>query len=151
MMPDLMHQHMRHDHAERVVLLRPEIEDRTPVEPDHVGELPGLHARRPLREAASAKQAEKVELRLTLHFVEGLLVGEILDADDDAVAEGAKLPRQLGEGVLRHQVELFEGRRTRARPVDGVFRSHLNLPFASFFVRIRSGPALTRALPGGGA
>ena len=45
MMADLVNQHMGDDRAERVLALAPEIEQRTAIEPDHVGQRAGL--RRP--------------------------------------------------------------------------------------------------------
>src|SRR3954471_22747158 len=79
-MADLVHQHMRDDRAERLVMLRPVIEDRTPVEPDHV--------RHVCRRAFGAKwqpdtlkQAEDVELALQAHGVEDVVGGKIVDPD----------------------------------------------------------------------
>src|SRR3954462_5495002 len=91
-MADLVHQHMRDDRAERLVMLRPVIEDRTPVEPDHV--------RHVCRRAFGAKwqpdtlkQAEDVELALQAHGVEGVVGGKIVDPDHQVSAQRAECLR----------------------------------------------------------
>ena len=61
MMPDLVHQHMRDDGAERLVVLGPIVEDRAAVEPDHVGHLGG-RALGAKRQSDPLEQAENVEL-----------------------------------------------------------------------------------------
>ena len=41
-MADLMHEHMGHDCAERILAFAPEIEKRPAIEPDHVGQFAGF-------------------------------------------------------------------------------------------------------------
>src|SRR6185295_16486337 len=73
MMPDLVHQHMGDDRAERIVVLGPVIEDRAAVEPDHVWH---LHRRafRAERQPDAMKQPEDVELAAQPHPVEHLVL-----------------------------------------------------------------------------
>ena len=56
-------------------------------------------------QSRAAEQAEQVELRLALHLVQRLLVGEILDADDEALAQGAEL---LGRRAKARSAMLLE-------------------------------------------
>src|SRR5438552_2389260 len=69
MVADLVHEHMGHDRAERLVVLRPVEQDWHAIEPHHVGH---LH-RRAFRlewQAHALEQAEQVVLRLRLELVE---------------------------------------------------------------------------------
>ena len=97
MMADFMHENMGDDGAKRFFVLRPEVEDRAAVEPHHVWKLPGRRGRLGLGAAAAAKQAQQVEFAGTVHLVERFIVGKILDADHNAVAEAAEVFRQGGE------------------------------------------------------
>src|SRR6185436_14304272 len=100
MMPDLVHQHVRHERAQRLLMLGPIVEDRPAIEPDHVRELPG-HERRPaLREAYAAEQPEEIERAVEAHLAQRLVVGELLDPDDDAFAQTAEARRQPRESRL---------------------------------------------------
>src|SRR5208283_225682 len=94
MMADFMHEDMGDDGAERLLVLRPEVEDRAAVEPDHVGKLSG--PRLGLGAAAAAKQAQNVEFALAVHFIERFIVGKILDPNHNALAEAAEFLRQGG-------------------------------------------------------
>src|ERR1019366_4642261 len=64
MVADLVHEDMGHDRAERVLALAPEVEQRAAIEPDHVGQRAGLLDCGTMRQAATAEQAEQVELAL---------------------------------------------------------------------------------------
>src|SRR5215207_8310740 len=86
MMPDLVHQHVRYERAQRLLMLGPIVEDRAPIEPDHVRELPGHERRAALRQADAAEQPEEIERAVEAHLAQSLVVGKLLDPDDDAVA-----------------------------------------------------------------
>jgi len=93
MMADFMHENMGDDGAERLVVFRPKVEDWAAVEPHHVWKLSGHRGRRGLGAAAAAKQAQQVEFASAIHLVERFVVGKILDADHNAVAEAAEVFR----------------------------------------------------------
>jgi hypothetical protein len=78
MMTDLMHQHMCDDRTQRFIMLCPVIENWATVEPDHIGQLPGLRHRSILRQANAAKQAEQIKGCLGFHFAQGLILGKII-------------------------------------------------------------------------
>src|ERR1051326_1858477 len=88
-MPDLMHQDMGDNRAERFVMLGPIVEDGPAVEPDHI-----RHMRRRTfgteRQADALEQAEDIELAAQTHFVEHLVGWEILDLDHEVGAERAE-------------------------------------------------------------
>ena len=67
--------------------------------------------------ATAAKQTQKVEFALAVHFVERLVVGKILDADHNALAEAAEFVRQGGESSLRQEIEVGDRRRRDLVPV----------------------------------
>ena len=71
-------------------------------------------------EAAAAKQAEQVELALGAHLVERLVVGEIDDLNDQALAEAPKRGRQLRERRLGERVDVFRASERAGR--QGRFR-----------------------------
>jgi len=52
------------------------------------------------RQANAAKQAEEIEFALAFHLAQGLVVGEILDADNDPRAQPAESVGQTPEGIL---------------------------------------------------
>src|SRR5579872_1608786 len=87
MMANFVNEHMGDDRTKRVFALAPVVEKGPPIEPDHVRQVAGLGHCAALRQAASTKQAEQLELALGLHLVERLLVREVDDMDDDALAE----------------------------------------------------------------
>src|SRR4051794_10847261 len=98
-MPDLMHEDVGDEVAQRLVVRRPIVEERAPVEPDHVGELPRAQARATLRQADAAEETEEVELALAVHDVERLVVREILDPDHHALAQTAEARGQARESL----------------------------------------------------
>src|SRR5271166_200548 len=122
-MADLMHQHMRDDRRERVLALAPEIEQRSAVEPDHVGHFARVANRAALREAAPAKKTEEVELALGAHLVERLVVREVVDANDQPFAPVAKRLRELCEGRVGQSLDIRE-RRGAQRAEDGGLACH---------------------------
>src|SRR6185312_15214342 len=107
MVPDLVDQDVADDMAQRFLMLGPVIQDRPPVEPDHVGQS-GDVAVALLRQADALKQAEQVELALGLHLVQHLVGRKIVDADDHALAQGAKRLRQAFEHLMRHDFHFGE-------------------------------------------
>jgi hypothetical protein len=117
MVADLVDEHVRDEVAERFLVLGPVIQERAAVEPDHVGELPGLKRGRPLRQADAAKEAEQIELALAFHLLERFVVGEILDPDHDAFAELPEFSRQALERRVRHRLELRQRGGLENRPI----------------------------------
>ena len=59
-MADFVHQHMRDEGSEALLVLRPVIEDRPAVEPDHVGQARNV-ADTLMRQADALEQAEQVK------------------------------------------------------------------------------------------
>ena len=115
MVADLVNQDVADDMAEAFVVLGPVIQDRPAVEPDHVGQSRHV-AKTLLGQADALEQAEQVELALAFHLVEGLLGGEVVDADDQALAEPAKLRRQPLKNVVRRHFHLGQRGRFQVRP-----------------------------------
>ena len=113
MMPDLVDEHMRDDGAQRFAVLRPIIEDRAPVEEDHVGHGGGLGTA--LREAHALKEAEDFVFGLGLHLFEDVIFGKIVDPDDDLAAESTKGCRQALKDVSRQSLEIGKTRRFEGR------------------------------------
>jgi hypothetical protein len=107
MMADLMHQHMPDDRTERFVVLGPVVEDRAPVEPDHVRHL-HRSALRAERQADALEQAEQVEIALGAHVIEYLLARKIVDLNDEVFAEIAKSAGQMAEYFGGEDFELGE-------------------------------------------
>src|ERR1700754_1631159 len=102
MVADLVDQHVADDVAKRLFVLGPIAQDRTAVQPDHVGQA-GDVAVALLRQTDALKQAKQVELALRLQLVEDFVSREIVDADDDPLAELAESVRQALENFLRHR------------------------------------------------
>ena len=115
MMADLVDQHVGDDGAQRLLFFAPEVEQRTPIEPDHVGHRAGFLDRGPMRQAAAAKQPEQVEFALRAHFIERLVVGEIDHLDHQPLAEPAKRGGQLRESRMREGVDVGGARRRAPR------------------------------------
>ena len=101
MMPDLVNQYMANDPPQRLVVFGPVIQDGAPVEPDQIGE-PCDVAMALMRKARALKQAEQVEFAFRAHFVEHFFRGEVLDPDDDPLAQVEECLWQPREGVVRH-------------------------------------------------
>src|SRR5436190_4402140 len=66
MMTDLMHQDMRDDMPKRLFVLGPIVQDRTPIEPDHVWHALRI-AYRLKWQADALEQAKQVEFRFAFH------------------------------------------------------------------------------------
>ena len=101
---------MAHDMAERLLVLGPIVQDRPPVEPDHVGQPRNVLAAL-LRQPHALKQPEQVELALRLHLVEDLVGREIVDTDDHPLAQRAEgLGQALSNiGSAKNLVTVAEG------------------------------------------
>src|SRR5262249_29043285 len=93
MMADLVHQNMLDDGAERFVVLSPIIENRPPIEPDHIRHLPG-RAFRTKRQADALEEAEQFEFAFRFHLLEHVLAWKIVDANDDI---GGEIANRLGK------------------------------------------------------
>jgi hypothetical protein len=117
MMADLMNQDMGHDNSESILPLAPEVEQGPAVEPDHVGQGPGLRHRRAMGDAASAKQSKQVEFGLRAHFLKRFLVREIDDLDDQALAKLGESFRQSREGSLGEALDVGGRRRDDCGPI----------------------------------
>src|SRR6185437_1201149 len=96
---------------EAVLALAPIVEQRLPIEPDHVRQRASLRRRFGMSEAKAAKQTQNVVLAFSVHLAQRLLVGKLGDLDDQPFAQGAELRRQTCEGALRDGVDVAEGRR----------------------------------------
>src|ERR1700730_10254270 len=107
MMADLMHQHMCDDGAQGLIMLGPIVENWPAVEPDHV-----RHLRRRAfgakRQADPLEEAEQVELGLRAQFIQHVVLGEILDPNDETIAQRAKFLRQPAKCRLGEDLELLE-------------------------------------------
>src|ERR1700722_18954483 len=99
MVADLVNQHMENDMAEGFVMFGPVIQDRSAVEPDHVGQ-PRNVLMAAERQADPLEQAEQVEFAGRAHLVEYLIGRKIVDADDHAIAQLAKVLRQALENLV---------------------------------------------------
>src|SRR5882757_4002580 len=93
MMADLVNQDVANDMAQRLVMFGPVIENRPPIEPDHVGQARDIIIAAKWQ-ADALEQAEQVEFACRVQLVENLVGREIVDADDHALAQIAKAPRQ---------------------------------------------------------
>src|ERR1700755_1925084 len=116
MVPDLVHQNVSHDLVEGILVFRPVIEDRPPVEPDHVGHL----CRRRLgaeRQGGPLEQAEEVELALEAHLLDDVFGGEVFDPDDEPLAELSEMFGQASIGLPRQGLDI--GQRGRSKPAPG--------------------------------
>src|SRR5579871_6403942 len=60
-MADLMHEHVRDDRAQRFLMLGPIIENRPPVEMNHVGQAACFRDGAVLRQANAGEEAENIE------------------------------------------------------------------------------------------
>jgi len=89
MMADLVDQHVADDVAQRFVVFGPVIEDRSPVEPDHVGQ-PRDISMALMRQADALEQSKQVEFAFGAHLVEDLVGWKIIDPYDHPRAQIAK-------------------------------------------------------------
>src|ERR1700676_653132 len=101
MMADLVDQHVTDDMAQGLLVLGPIVQDRPAIQPDHVGQ-PRQIVVALMRQSNALEQAEQLELALGLHFVEHLIGGEIVDANDDPLAQLAKTVRKAFEHSTPH-------------------------------------------------
>src|ERR1700722_2020006 len=119
MMADLVHQHVAHDRSERLIVLGPIIEDRSAVQPDHIGHLHWC-ALAAEWQADALKQPEQVELGLGPHLVEYLLGRKVVDLNDQVRAQLAKLLRQLAKYLAGENFEFGERGRLYRAPVQRI-------------------------------
>ena len=64
-----------------------------------------------MREADALEEAEDVEGALEAHLAQRLVVREIIDPHDDAVAQTLEARRQPGERLFGETLEISERRR----------------------------------------
>lgn len=85
MMADLMDQDMAHEIVERFVRIGPIVEDRAPVEENHIGRRRGVEC--PASgDAVTLIETEQAEgIVREVEFGEGFGVGKVLDAENDAL------------------------------------------------------------------
>lgn len=114
MMADLMDQHMGDDGAQSLVMLGPVIEDGTAIEEDHVGEHPRMAEFLALGETGALEQAEQVELALSLHVVQHIVLREILYSEYNIAGEIVESLGQARIGLRGQRVEILERRRFEA-------------------------------------
>src|SRR5712691_4333652 len=119
MMADLVHQHVGDERAQGLVVFGPVVEHRAAIEKDHVGH---LHRRAFVaeRQADAVEQAEQVELALRLHLLEHLVAGEIVDPDDEVLAQRAEPRGQPAERRDGERLELAEARRLDRPPGERI-------------------------------
>src|SRR6266404_3733493 len=105
MVADLVDENVAHDMGEILAGLAPIIEDRPAVEEDHVD---GGARRRDalMRQRDAAIEAEQVERAVEPHLLLGLLIGEILEADDDRAEMPLELAADRCQRALRQRLEL---------------------------------------------
>ncbi len=103
----------------RVVLVfGPIIEDRPPVKPDHIRHLPGKGLGTTLGEAATGEKAQQVEFGFAGHPVEHLVIGKIINPNDDALAERAEIIRKSRISRVGKRLEIGKRRRYEIWPID---------------------------------
>ena len=112
MMADFMDQHMGHDMSEGLVVLGPVVQNRPPVEPDHIG-----HRRNVIvaaeRQPDTLKQPEQIEFAFGVHGGENVLRWKILDVKNQLFAQVAEMFGQLRKGVSSDNLDIGERRRFR--------------------------------------
>jgi hypothetical protein len=81
-------------------MLGPIVEDRAAIEPDHIGHLHG-GAFRLERQADALEQSHQRERVVDFHVVEHFVLREVLDPDDQPLAQAAETVRQAGEHRAR--------------------------------------------------
>ncbi len=115
MVANLVHQNVGDDVAEGFLVLGPIIQDRPPVQPDHVG-----HQlwRRGLLEwqPDPLEQAQEVEFAVEVHGFQDLLGGEVLDPENQVLAKPPEVLRQPGIGLGGHNLDIGEGRGCQPSP-----------------------------------
>src|SRR5262249_21032608 len=114
MVADLVDQHMAHQPGEILAALAPIIEDRPAVEKDHVEIGTGI-ADALVRQRDTPVEAEDIEGAVEPHRLFGLLVGELVDADDDLPERLLQPVRDCAEGTLRQLLDLGERWRQAVR------------------------------------
>ena len=117
MVADLVHQHVGDDGAQAVLVLGPVVEDRPAVEPDHVGHLLQNTGRLKGRPTPWNRPSRSNSLSISMDF-QHLVGGEILDPDDEALAQAAEALRQAGIGLRRQRLDI--GQRGRRHPPPGL-------------------------------
>ena len=108
MMADLMDEDMADDGAQRLFMLGPVIENRTPIEEDHIGERAGMRELLRLGNTHALEQPEQVELALGLHVGKHIVFREILHPDDDIAGKIVKGLGQARIGLCSQRVKFLE-------------------------------------------
>src|SRR6266699_2165969 len=119
MVADLVHQHMRDDRPQGLLVLAPIVEDRPAVEPDHVGHVSGRRFGAE-RQADALEQAEQVELALGADLVHRLVGRKILDLNDQVLAQRAEFARQPAKRLDRDELDLIERGRLDGPPGERI-------------------------------
>ena len=107
MMADLVDENVGHDLVECILAVAPEVEQRSTIEPDHVGQFARLDDCAALSKPAAAKEAQEVKVALGAHLFERLVVREIGDLDDQTVSEPPERSRQPFECGPGKRVDVF--------------------------------------------
>jgi hypothetical protein len=116
MVADFMNQDVSDDLAQSVLVFGPIVENGPAVQPDHIGH----QFRRRLRlkrQANTLKQPEQIKFALEPHRVDDLVVGEILDPDDQTFAQFAEVIGQAAIGLRRQSFNVSQRRRRGSSPI----------------------------------
>ena len=108
MMADLVNEHMGDDRAQRIPVLGPIIEDGPAIEEDHVGKRSRMGQLLAMREAHALEKAEQIEFALGLHLVEHVVVGKVLDPDDDIAGRDRERLRQARISIGGQRIQVLE-------------------------------------------
>ena len=108
MMPDLMYKDMADNGAQRLSMLGPVIETRTPVQENHIGQRASMSKLLGLGKTHALEQPEQVEFALSLHVVEHIVFREILYPDDDIAGKIVKGLGQARIGLCGQRIKFLE-------------------------------------------
>ena len=90
-------------------MLGPIVDDRTPIEPDHVGHLTGVGNRRVVSKSDPLKEPEDIELRLDAKIAKHVLLREVGHANLDLASELAEAIGKCCEAVAGYRLDVIEG------------------------------------------
>jgi len=107
MMADLVDENVGHNVTQRLLAVAPEVEQRSTIEPDHVGQFSRLHDRAALSKPSAAKEAQEVKVALGAHLFERLVVRKIGNLDDQTVREPPERSRQPFKRGPGERVNVF--------------------------------------------
>ena len=114
MMGDFVDHHVAHQPEQVLPGFDPFQQDRLPVEEDQVG-LAHRVRHATLCQRGAAIEAGQFPGGLDIEFVQGFLVGHVLDRDADAVHVAGEPQRDRGKRTLRHVCDVVDGRRQAER------------------------------------